>query len=186
MRNAPKVDLSNYSRGDYHPGPLWRRAGWYLVSLAVVECALPWPTGLKMAVLRLFGADLGEGVVLKPRLRIKYPWLLSVGDHAWLGEEVWIDNLAMVRIGSHACLSQGATVLTGNHNRTSPAFDLRLGPVEIGEGAWIGAKAVVCPGTTVGSHAVLHAGSVAKGTLEADGIYEGNPAARIGIREILP
>lgn len=186
MSGAPTVDLSSYSRGDYDPGPRWLRVLWYLVSLVCIECALPWPVGLKRAVLRFFGADLGDGVVLKPRLRIKYPWFLTVGDHAWLGEEVWIDNLAPVRIGSHACLSQGACILTGNHDRTSPGFDLLLAPVEIGDGAWIGAKAVVCPGTKVGSHAVLHAGSVAKGILEADGIHEGNPATRIGRREIRP
>ncbi len=178
------VDLSIYSRGDYDPGPWWRRVTWYLFSLVFFESPLPWPRFLKGTLLRAFGALVGEGVVMKPRLRIKYPWHLSVGDHSWLGEEVWIDNLAPVSIGDHVCLSQGAFLLTGNHDRHSPSFDLRMSPIEVDNGAWIGARAVLCPGVRMESHAILNAGAVAKGVLEADGIYEGNPARRIGTRVI--
>ena len=186
MDHPPTVDLSRYSRGDYDPGPPVLRALWYAVSLMFVDTPLPWPSAWKAAILRFFGATIGEGVVIKPRVRIKYPWVLSVGDHSWIGEEVWIDNLTWVRIGSHVCLSQGACVLTGNHDRTSPTFDLRLAAVEIADGAWIGAKSLICPGTTVASHAVLNAGSVAKGTLDAHGIYEGHPAAKTGQRTLRP
>jgi putative colanic acid biosynthesis acetyltransferase WcaF len=184
MNPPPKVDLSRYSPGDYQPGPLALRVLWYVASIVFIETWIPWPATFKAGVLRFFGAKVGAGVVLKPRLRIKYPWFLTLGDHVWLGEEVWIDNLAPVKIGSHACLSQGACVLTGNHDYQSASFDLRLAPVEIGEGAWIGAKCVVCPGATIGDYAVLHAGSVVKGDCETNGIYAGNPATRIGMREI--
>ena len=178
------VDLSIYTRGDYDPGSWFRRALWYGLSLAFFESALPWPRPFKRGLLRAFGALVGEGVVIKPRVRIKYPWLLSVGDHSWIGEEVWIDNLAPVNLGDHVCLSQGAFLLTGNHDRHSTSFDLRMSPIEIDNGAWIGARAVVCPGVRMESHAVLNAGAVAKGRLETDGIYEGNPAKRIGTRVI--
>lgn len=184
MTAPATVDLSHYQRGDYDPGPPVLRALWYGMSLLFLDTPLPWPYRLKAAILRAFGATVGTGAVLKPRLRIKYPWLLTMGDHCWLGEEVWIDNLAAVRIGNHVCLSQGACVLTGNHDRSSPTFDLRLAPVEIADGAWIGARALVCPGARVGALAMLQAGAVAKGGVEAGGIYEGNPAVRVGTREI--
>ena len=178
------VDLSAYTTGDYDPGSCGRRVGWYVVSRIFFDTAIPWPSALKALLLRAFGAEVGESVVLKPRVRIKAPWFLTVGDHAWIGEEAWIENVARVRVGAHACLSQGAFLVSGNHDWSSPTFDLRLGPIEVGQGAWVGAKAILCPGTEVGSHTVLQAGSVGKGTLEANGIYEGNPAVRIGTRTL--
>lgn len=184
MTEPASVDLSQYQRGDYDPGPPVLRALWYVAGLLFIESPIPWPYPMKAAILRWFGASIGVGVVLKPRLRIKYPWFLTVGDHSWLGEDLWIDNLAAVRIGNQVCLSQGACVLTGNHDRTSRTFDLRLAPVEIGDGAWIGARALLCPGTRVGALAMVQAGAVAHGDIEPAGIYAGNPAVRIGTREI--
>jgi len=184
MNNEPTVDLSTYDRGDYDPGPWGLRAAWYGLSLFFIDSPIPWPQIFKVGLLRFLGATIGDGVVIKPRVRIKYPWNLHIGGHTWVGESVWIDNLAPVQIGSHCCLSQGACLMTGNHDRTSPSFDLRLTPIEIADGAWIGAKALLCPGVQVETHAILNAGAVAKGTLEAHGIYEGNPAERVGTREL--
>lgn len=183
---STSVDLSRYTTGpDYDPGPTWLRVLWYAVARIIFATSIPWPDHFKAAVLRGFGATIGEGVVLKPRLRIKHPWFLAVGDHCWLGEDAWIDNVAPVTIGNHVCLSQGASIFTGNHDRTSPTFDLRLGPVEIADGAWLGAKSVLCPGSRMEDHAMLAAGAVGKGVLESHGIYEGNPARRVGTREIV-
>lgn len=109
---------------------------------------------------------------------------MEIGDHCWIGEEAWIDNLGMVRIGNNVCVSQGAFILTGNHDFTKPGFDLMVKPITIEDGAWIGAKSVVCPGVTINENAVLTTGSVANGNLEAGGIYRGNPAQKIKDRVI--
>jgi putative colanic acid biosynthesis acetyltransferase WcaF len=146
------------------------------VSWLFFDSAMLLPYQFKRSLLRAFGARIGRGVIVKPHVRIKYPWNLTVGDHAWIGEEVWIDNLGAVRIGAHACLSQGCLILSGNHNFKRRTFDLMVGEIRIGNGAWIGAKAVVTSGVTVGDHAVLTVASVASKDLEADGIYRGNPA----------
>lgn len=119
---------------------------------------------------------IGQGVMIKPKVNIKYPWLVSVGDYTWIGEEVWIDSLTEVRIASNVCISQGAMLLTGNHDYKSPTFDLRIGKIILEEGVWIGAKAVVCPGVTCRSHAVLAVNSVATKDLSDYGVYQGNPA----------
>lgn len=179
-----KTDLSQYRNDDYHPGPALKRGLWYLTSMVFFQTAIPWPSAMKRTLLRAFGARVGRGVVIKPVVQIKYPWFLTVGDHVWLGERVWIDNLAEVTIGSHACLSQGAMLLTGNHNYTRPTFDLMTRPIHVADGAWIGAKAVVCPGVRVGSHAVLTVGSVAIRDLEEYGIHSGHPAAKTATRRI--
>lgn len=134
--------------------------------------------GLKVWMLRQFGAKIGRGVLIKPSVHIKFPWKLTIGDHVWIGEKVWIDNLAPVQIGSHTCLSQGAMLLCGNHNYKNLAFDLITGPITLEEGVWIGAKAIVCPGVTAHSHAVLTVGSVAADDLAPYQIYQGNPAIK--------
>lgn len=132
--------------------------------------------GLKVGILKLFGSKIGKGVIIKPGVNIKYPWLLTIGDYSWIGEDVWIDNLAQVTIGLNCCISQGALLLCGNHNFRSETFDLIIKPITIEDGAWVGAKSVVCPGVTVKEDAVITVGSVAIKSLDAATIYQGNPA----------
>ena len=132
----------------------------------------------------MFGAKIGTKVVIKSRVEIKYPWKLTIGDYAWIGEHVWIDNLDHVSIGDHTCISQGALLLTGNHDYKKSSFDLMVKPIVIEEGAWIGAKAVVTQGVTVGSHALLTVGSVASRNLEPFSVNKGNPAIKVKDRKI--
>jgi len=132
---------------------------------------------LKCKLLRQFGAKVGNNVDFKPGVRTTFPWRLEIGDYSWIGEGVWIDNLAPVTIGSHCCISQGAYLCTGSHNWSSKGFDLILKPIVIMDDAWLAAKSIVGPGVTVGEGAVLALGSVATGDLKAGWIYQGNPAS---------
>ncbi|OYT71274.1 MAG: colanic acid biosynthesis acetyltransferase WcaF [Chloracidobacterium sp. CP2_5A] len=170
------VDLSRFDNAWYRPGPTLKRALWALVNAWVLKSDLPYPSAFKAALLRAFGARVGRGVVIKPNVNIKYPWFLSIGDFTWIGEGAWIDNLAQVAIGAHACISQGAYLLTGNHDYAAPRFDLMIAPIEIADGAWVGAKSVVLPGTRLESHVVVAAGSVIGGRTKPYGIYRGCPA----------
>lgn len=137
-----------------------------------------------MWLLRLFGAKIGKKVVIKPGVNIKNPWFLVVDDYAWIGENVWIDNLVKVHIGRKSVISQGALLLTGNHNYKKPTFDLMVKEIDIQEGAWIGANCTVCQGVTAKSYSMLSVGSVASRDLDAFGIYRGNPAEFVKTREI--
>jgi putative colanic acid biosynthesis acetyltransferase WcaF len=65
---------------------------------------------------------------------------------------------------------------TGNHNYHSPGFELITKPIILEDAVWIGAKAVVCPGVTAFSHAMLTVGSVATMNMDAFCVYQGNPA----------
>ncbi len=181
---SEKVDLSRFNNGWYKSGGIGRRVLWFVVGRVLVNTYMPWPMCLKRLMLRCFGAKLGRGVVIKPKVNIKYPWFLKVGDNSWIGEGVWIDDLGKVTIGSNVALSQGALLLCGNHDYKKESFDLIVGDITIEEGAWIGAQAVVCPGVTVRSHAILSVGSVATKELDAYGIYQGNPASKIRERVI--
>lgn len=171
-----KVDLSRYDNSWYYHGPLLKRLLWMAVSILFFETKWPLPISLKTLLLTLFGAKIGQGVMIKPEVKIKYPWRLTVGNHVWIGEKVWIDNLDQVTLENHVCLSQGSMLLTGNHDFTKSTFDLIIGPIHIKEGAWIGAWAIVCPGVVCHEYSVLSVKSVATKDLEPNGIYQGNPA----------
>jgi putative colanic acid biosynthesis acetyltransferase WcaF len=160
------------------------RICWIILNAFFIQCNWNPFSSVRVLILRLFGAKVGKSVVIKPGVNIKYPWNLSIGDNTWIGENVWIDNLAKVSIGNNACISQGAFLLTGNHDYYKPTFDLMVKSIIIEDGAWIGAKAIVCPGVTCYSHAVLTAGAVATKDLLSYRIYMGNPAQLVKERNI--
>jgi putative colanic acid biosynthesis acetyltransferase WcaF len=152
---------------------------WYVVKMVFFLSAFPWPSSLKASLLRLFGAKIGQGVLLKPRVNIHMPWKLVIGDHCWIGEEVFLLNLEPIIIGSHVCISQRAFICTGNHNYKLPQMPFMGAAISITDGAWIGAQAFVGPGVTIGIDAVITAGSVLTSNAEAAMITGGNPAIAI-------
>ena len=183
--SGSKTDLSSYKNDWYKPGRGFLVRGlWFITNVLFFINPIVGSSSVKRSLLKMFGAKVGRGVIIKPNVNIKYPWKLIVGDHAWIGEKVWIDNLGQVSIGNHACLSQGAMLLCGNHNFKKSTFDLMVGDITIEDGAWVGAFAVVCPGVTCGSHSVLTVKSVASSDLEPYYIYKGNPAEKTKLREI--
>jgi len=148
---------------------------WYLFKCVFFLSALPWPSRFKSMLLRLFGAEIGEGVYWKPRVNIHIPWQLKVGDYTWIGEEVCIINFAPVTIGAHCCLSQRAFLCSGNHDYRSPDMGYRHAPIVVQDGVWVGASAFVGPGVTVGTDAVITALSLANRSLDPGWVYGGQP-----------
>lgn len=179
-----KTDLSKYDNSWYYPGRKVVCIVWYFVNVLFFVSHINPSSGLKIWLLRLFGAKVGRGVVIKPGVNIKYPWNLVIGDYSWIGEDVWIDNLGKVKIADNVCISQGAMLLCGNHDYKKTSFDLIVKEIILEEGSWVGAKSVVCPGVTLKSHAILAVNSVASLDLEAYTIYQGNPALKIRERKI--
>lgn len=173
-----KVKLNQYNNDHYQPGSTLMKLLWYFTNMLFFKTLLPFPSSFKTKLLKLFGAKMGTSVVIKPNVNIKYPWFLTIGDDSWIGEGVWIDNLAQVNIGKNVVLSQNAYLLTGSHDYKKETFDLLLGEITLEEGVWIGAKAVVCPNVKCFNHSVLAVGSVATHDMEAYIIYQGNPAVK--------
>ena len=180
-----KVNLSLYDNSTYSVGrgPFLRTL-WYFVNILFFQNPLNPSSGLKRRLLTLFGAKIGAGVVLKPSLNIKYPWNLNIGDHAWIGERVWLDSLALITIGANVCISQGAYLCTGSHDSSDIRFRPLIEPIVVEEGAWIGAQAIILPGVTVKTHSVVAAGSVIIRHTEPYLIYTGNQALVVGERII--
>lgn len=155
---------------------------WYTTKVIFFLSAIPYPQKLKAFFLRLFGAKVGSGVVIKPRVNIHMPWKLEIGNNVWLGEEVFILNFETIKIGNNVCISQRVFLCGGNHNYLDPSFSYRNAPIAIGDGAWIGASCFVGPGVTIGCDTVVSAGSVITCSLKPNGIYKGNPAVFVKSR----
>ena len=117
-----------------------------------------------------------RGVRIHPGVNIKYPWKLSIGDHVWVGQRAWLDNIDQLTIRNNVVISQGAMIIQGSHNYKRIDYPTMSGPVVLEEGSWVGAGAMVMLGVTLRSHSVLSAGSVATKDLDPYMIYQGNPA----------
>lgn len=179
-----KTDLRKFDNSWYNPGAFWlKRMIWYYTNTFFFNSSFPFYS-IKFILLRLFGAKISRNVVIKPRVNIKYPWNLTINENVWIGENVWLDSLGKIHIGSNSCISQGAMLITGNHNYKKYTFDLIIGDILIEEGVWIGAGSVICPGITCYTHSMLTAGSVATCNLESYSIYQGNPAIKTKNRTV--
>lgn len=136
-------------------GPIWQ-VTWLIVSGTVL---VRWwfPPRARVAVLRLFGASIGTGVLMRHRVRIHWPWKLTIGNDSWVGEGTWILNLEPVTIGSDVCVSQDVLLCTGSHHRRSSTFEFDNAPIVVGNGAWIAARATVLRGCRIGEDSLVGA-----------------------------
>jgi putative colanic acid biosynthesis acetyltransferase WcaF len=172
--NLDSFDNSSFNRG----ASTIRQILWLVLDAILFSSSLP-GSGWRCKALAMFGAQVGQRVVIKPGVRIKFPWKLTLGDDCWIGERVWIDNLDLVSIGSNSCVSQGVYLCTGSHDWSKPTFDLITKPILISEHAWVGAFCRVAPGVTVASGSVCAMGSVVtKSTVEWE-VWAGNPCQKL-------
>src|SRR5260370_10442123 len=154
------MDLSIYDNSDFERGaPRWKEAAWILVRFLFFQNAFPWPSPLRCALLRLFGAKIGRGVVVRANVNISFPWRLTIAIYVWIGEDVGILTLARVTIESNVCISQRAYLCTGSHNFRREDFKLEVAPITVREGSWIAAASFIAPGIEIGSAAIVSAGS---------------------------
>ncbi len=152
-------------------------ACWWVTSLAFFQLPLPLPSRFRCVLLRLFGAKIGQGVVIRGGVKISFPWRLTVGDYVWIGEEVMILSLAQVTIGSNCCISQKAFLCTGSHRFDRVGFDLLTKPIVIHDGSWVAANVFVAPGVEIGPNSMCVAGSIVLKNVPPSITVMGNPAS---------
>src|SRR6266487_5815169 len=171
------MDLSIYDNRDFDRGaPRWKEAVWILVRFLFFQNAFPWPSRLRCALLRVFGAKIGRAVVIRENANISFPWRLTIGDHVWIGEDVGILTLAQVTIESNVCISQRAYLCTGSHDFRREDFKLRVAPITVREGSWIAASAFIAPGIEIGAGSIVSAGAVVFKNVPPNTLVRGNPA----------
>lgn len=154
---------------------------WGLVELVFITNPLQISSGLRVKVLRLFGADIGEGVIFRPRTRIKFPWKLHIGNRSWIGEGVWFHNQDHTYVGNDVVISQETMLTTGSHAHRRD-MGLLTRPITIADGAWVTSRCLVLGGSTIGSSALIAPMTVVTGDVENNAILAGNPARVVGHR----
>jgi len=179
-----KVDLASFDSniGLDRGVSKWKEAIWYLVKVVFFLTAIPYPNTLKRKLLMLFGAKVGKGVIIKPRVNIHFPWKLKIGDNVWIGEEASLLNFELLTIGDNVCISQRAFLCGGNHDFKQPQMPYRNGRITLMDGCWIGASVFIAPGVVVGTDSIVTAGSIISSSIESNGIYKGNPLEYIKAR----
>lgn len=157
-----KVSLKNFDpeEGLDRGAGRFKEVLWYLIKVGFFLTALPYPNGFKVWLLRRFGAEVGQGVVIKPRVNIHFPWKLHIGDFVWIGEEAFLLNFELLRIGHNVCVSQRSFLCGGNHDFKNPRMPYRNGPITLKDGCWVGACCFIGPGVTIGEDTVITVGSV--------------------------
>ncbi|WP_308159196.1 acetyltransferase [Curtobacterium sp. ISL-83] len=164
----------------------WNRPFPVVLLWAVAELLFvynPWQisSALRAFVLRSFGARIGDRVIIRPRLRVRFPWRLSVGDDCWIGEGVWIHNQDDVIIGSNVVVSQETFMTTGSHAHRKD-MSLITRPIRIDDGVWITSRCMILGGTHMRTSSLAAPMSVVAGEVPENTIVRGNPAQAIGTR----
>jgi len=160
LNAEPWVDLRRYDQSDFDRGrPSWFILLWWFVQAIAFPLTLHNTHALRCALLRLFGAKIGKGVVVRPTARFTYPWKVEIGDYSWIGDEVVFYSLDRISIGSHCIISQKCYLCTGSHDFQDPTFKLKTAPIAVGNGVWLATDCFVAPGVKIGANAVVGARS---------------------------
>jgi putative colanic acid biosynthesis acetyltransferase WcaF len=170
-------DLSTFQLPENFRGrPVWFVQIWWAVQATLFACSpqilYPW----RRFLLRLFGATIGRAVIIRPTVKITYPWKLKIGDNAWIGDNVVLYTLGEITIGENAVVSQSSYLCTGSHVEDRPSFDIFAKPIIIAPGAWVATDVFVAPGVTIGSAAVVGARSSVFKDIPPEMVAMGNPA----------
>ncbi len=152
---------------------------WYFTKIIFFLSPLPFPSFIKVFLLKIFGASVGKNLVIKPRVNIHFPWKLDIGNHVWIGEEVFLLNFEKLTIGNNVCISQRAFICGGNHDYLDPTMPYRNGPISLKDGCWVGANSFVGPNVVIGTDAIVSAFTIISKSIPENTIYAGNPAKYI-------
>jgi putative colanic acid biosynthesis acetyltransferase WcaF len=141
--------------------------------------------GWRRAILRLFGASVGNHVHIHNTAQIYMPWNLQIGAWSSIGEYAFIYNLGKITIGEKTTVSHRAHLCAGTHDYSNPALPLRKLSVWVGDQVWVCTDSFVGPGITVGEGAVVGACAVVVKDIEAWTVVAGNPAKFIKKRVLI-
>lgn len=170
------VDLRKYDQSGFDRGrPTWFILFWWLVQSICFPLSLHNFNWFRSALLRLFGAKIGQQVIIRPTARFTYPWKVTIGDYSWIGDNVTFYNLDNIEIGSHTVISQKSYLCTGSHDLEDIHFGLITAPIIIGSGVWIATDCFIAPGVIIGNNTVVGARSSVFNDLPENLVAWGNP-----------
>jgi putative colanic acid biosynthesis acetyltransferase WcaF len=129
--------------------------------------------------LKIFGCRITGFVYVHPRARVEVPWNLTMDEGSCLGDGTVVYSLGPIEIGRGATIAQECYLCTGTHDFSDPKLPLMTSKIVIGEDAFLGVRALVLPGVSIGPGTVIGAGSVVTKDMPAWTICAGNPCAPI-------
>lgn len=152
---------------------------WWIIQATLFACSPQFAYKWRNRLLRLFGANIGENVIIRPSVRTTYPWKLTIGDNAWVGDHVELYTLGEISIGKNAVVSQRSYLCTGSHDYKSESFDIYAKPIVIEDEAWVASDVFISPGITIGNGAVIAARSSVFTNMPSGMVCVGSPAKPI-------
>jgi putative colanic acid biosynthesis acetyltransferase WcaF len=176
--NRIRLDLYNqesYSRGRSNLVVLL----WWFVQGTLFRFSLHQMYSWRSMLLRLFGAEIGKNVKIRPSAKFTYPWKVAIDDFSWVGDFVEFYSLDTITVGKHCVISQNSYLCTGSHDLTDIHFGLITKPILIKDGVWVASDVFVYPGVTLEEMAVVAARSTVTNNVPAEEIYAGTPAQYI-------
>ncbi len=137
---------------------------------------------LRRFFYRLAGMRIGTGSTLHMRVRIYDPRGVKIGTDSIIGEQVVLDGRAPLLIGDHVDIATGAMIYNSQHDIRDPHFTAIEAKTQIEDYVFIGPRAIVLPGVTVGKGAVVAAGAVVTKDVPENTVVGGVPAKQIAQR----
>lgn len=134
-------------------------------------------------LLRCFGAKVGKGVHVYPKVKIWAPWNLELADECGIANGVTLYSQGKITIGKRVVISQGAHLVAGTHDYTKHGFPLLTMPISVGDYVWIASEAFVHPGITINEGSVIGARSVVITDIPAWMVCAGHPCKPIKERK---
>ncbi|SCB26868.1 putative colanic acid biosynthesis acetyltransferase WcaF [Bradyrhizobium shewense] len=178
--------FQDLSRSKAPPGFRGRSGLTVLLWQTVQQTLFAWSPqpayGWRRWLLRLFGAEVGKGVLVRPTARVTYPWKVKLGNYCWIGDNAELYSLGPITIGDNAVVSQRSYICAATHDYKDIKFPLVAVPVVVEREAWIAADCFIAPGVTIGIGAIVGARTTVLRDVEARAIVAGHPAAQKGFR----
>lgn len=156
---------------------------WWFIQSTAFRLSPQFAYSWRAMLLRIFGAKIGKGVVIRPSVTVTYPWKVSIGDYAWIGDDVVLYSLGEIEIGANAVVSQRSYLCAADHDYCQVDFPIQAKKVTIGPQAWLAADVFVAPGVTVGEGAVIGARSSVFKDMPAGMVCMGHPCVPVKKRE---
>ncbi|WP_280166228.1 putative colanic acid biosynthesis acetyltransferase [Priestia aryabhattai] len=170
-----KYQQSNYSRGK---SPIVILL-WWIVQGTLFRFSLHNMYSWRNYLIRLFGAEIGTNVKIRSTAKFTYPWNVSIGDHSWIGDDVYFYSLDKIHIGANCVISQKSYLCTGSHDIKDFHFGLITKPIIVKDGAWIASDVFIYPDITINEMAVVAARSTVAKDIPANEVFAGSPAKYI-------
>lgn len=153
------IDLSQYNSSFNRGKPQWFIFLWWLMEGIIFPLSPHNLNGFRCSLLRLFGAKIGKNVVIRPSVKIYFPWKVEIGDYSWIGDQVSLYSLDTIKIGSHCVISQKCYLCTGSHDFNDIKFPLLMAPIIIGNGVWVATDCFIAQGVNIGANSLIGAKS---------------------------